>query len=64
MRKLFGIEMKMRQYEMGERFIVGVEERAGLQALDAAWRGPECLPTLPELDDPDQWLTRVGARTG
>ena len=64
MRKLFGIEMKMRQYEVGERFITAVEERQSLAALDVAWRSPDHLPTLPELEDPDSWLDRVGAKTG
>jgi coenzyme F420 biosynthesis associated uncharacterized protein len=64
LRKLFGIEMKMRQYEVGERFITAIEERQSLSALDAAWRSPDHLPTLPELEDPDRWLDRVGARTG
>ncbi len=59
--KLLGIEMKMRQYEVGERFVRGVEREAGIAALDAAWRGPESLPTVPELDDPSAWLTRVSA---
>jgi coenzyme F420 biosynthesis associated uncharacterized protein len=63
-RKLVGIEMKMRQYETGERFITRIEERAGLSALDTAWRGPELLPTLAELEYPERWLERVGARTG
>ncbi len=63
-RKLVGIEMKMRQYETGERFITRIEERVGLSALDAAWRGPELLPTLAELEYPERWLERVGARTG
>jgi putative hydrolase len=64
-RKLVGIEMKMRQYENGERFILGVEEQTGgLSALDAAWRGPESLPTLIELESPERWLDRVGVRTG
>lgn len=64
MRKLFGIEMKMRQYEVGERFITAVEERQSLSALDAAWRSPDHLPTLPELEDPDRWLDRMRARIG
>lgn len=61
MRKLFGLEMKMRQYETGERFILAVEEQAGLTALDAAWQGSEHLPTMAELEDPARWLDRVPA---
>ncbi len=58
--RLTGLEMKMKQYEEGERFILAVERRAGFDALDAVWSGPEALPTLPEIKDPDRWLTRVG----
>jgi coenzyme F420 biosynthesis associated uncharacterized protein len=59
-RKLVGIEMKMRQYEIGEQFITHLEETVGIEALDAAWRGPDSLPTLPELEAPERWLERVG----
>ena len=59
--KLLGIEMKMRQYEVGERFVRGVESAAGIGALDAAWRDASSLPTVPELDDPRAWLARVSA---
>jgi coenzyme F420 biosynthesis associated uncharacterized protein len=60
-RKLVGIEMKMRQYEVGESFVEAVEREAGLQAIDAAWRGPEWLPTMDELTRPIDWLQRVQA---
>lgn len=63
-RKLVGIEMKMRQYEIGEQFITHLEETVGAQALDAAWRGPDCLPTMAELEAPERWLERVGTLTG
>jgi len=59
--KLLGFEMKMRQYEVGERFCDAVVAEAGFHALDAAWQGPEQLPTLDELDQPVEWLRRVGA---
>jgi len=62
-RKLVGIEMKMRQYEIGEQFITHLEETVGIEALDAAWRSPESLPTLAELEAPERWLERVGALT-
>jgi coenzyme F420 biosynthesis associated uncharacterized protein len=62
-RKLAGIEMKMRQYEIGEEFITHLEETVGIHALDAAWRGPDCLPTMAELEAPERWLERVGTLT-
>lgn len=58
--RLTGLEMKMRQYEVGEAFILEVERRAGWEALDAAWSSAEALPTLGEIEDPGRWLSRVG----
>ena len=57
--RLTGLELKLRQYELGEKFIRSVEERAGWQALDAAWEGPEYLPTSTEIEDSERWLARV-----
>jgi uncharacterized protein (DUF2342 family) len=51
--------MKMRQYELGERFVLGIERRAGWGALDHAWESSEHLPTLEEIEHPEQWLARV-----
>ena len=59
--KLVGLDSKMRQYEVGEAFVSAVEREGGPRAIDAAWRGPESLPTVPELHDPAAWLARVGA---
>ena len=60
--KLVGLESKMRQYEVGETFIAEVERVAGPRGIDAAWRGPEFLPTVAELAQPRDWLARVDAR--
>ena len=59
MHKLFGLEQKMRQYEIGEKFVRGVIAVGGPRAIDAAWDAPENLPTFPELDEPAAWLARV-----
>jgi len=58
--RLTGLEMKMRQYEMGEAFILEVERQAGWESLDVVWSAPEALPTLGEIEDPARWLSRVG----
>lgn len=58
--RLVGLEMKMKQYDDGARFIAGVEKQAGWSALDAAWLRPSNLPTLEEIEDPVSWLYRVG----
>jgi len=57
--KLVGLEAKLRQYEVGEAFVAAVEEAAGPRAIDAAWQGPEWLPTADELEAPATWLARV-----
>jgi coenzyme F420 biosynthesis associated uncharacterized protein len=57
--KALGLESKMRQYEVGEAFVEAIEREAGPRALDAAWRAPECLPTLDEISAPSSWLARV-----
>jgi coenzyme F420 biosynthesis associated uncharacterized protein len=59
--KLLGIDSKMRQYEVGEAFVEAVEREAGPRGLDPAWRAPELLPTIDELQSPTRWLERVGA---
>jgi coenzyme F420 biosynthesis associated uncharacterized protein len=61
LQKLVGLESKMRQYEVGEAFVAAVEREAGPGGIDAAWRGPEFLPTVDELTQPHEWLARVDA---
>jgi coenzyme F420 biosynthesis associated uncharacterized protein len=57
--KLLGFESKLRQYELGETFAAEVRRVGGPHAIDAAWRGPESLPTMDELARPTDWLARV-----
>lgn len=57
--KAMGIDAKLKQYAQGESFIAYVERHGGPDALDAAWRGPEWLPTLAEIRAPQEWLDRV-----
>lgn len=58
--RLVGLEMKMRQYDDGAKFIDGVERHAGWSALDQAWQSPDHLPTLDEIKNPVLWLERMG----
>ncbi len=60
--RLLGLEMKMRQYELGRRFCDAVVADGGPQALARVWSGPEQLPTAEELLQPAAWLTRTGVR--
>jgi coenzyme F420 biosynthesis associated uncharacterized protein len=59
--RLLGLNMKMRQYELGKTFCDGVAEAGGIEALNRVWSSPEALPTEAELDRPADWLARVGS---
>ncbi|NNC40149.1 MAG: hypothetical protein HKN95_05620 [Acidimicrobiia bacterium] len=57
--RITGLEMKLRQYELGEKFVLAVEREAGWSAVDLVWHSEETLPTLDEISDPSAWLSRV-----
>jgi coenzyme F420 biosynthesis associated uncharacterized protein len=57
---VIGLEMKLRQYELGQKFCNEVVQRAGLSALSHLWEDPANLPTLDELRAPGSWLARIG----
>lgn len=59
LQRLIGLEAKLAQYEMGERFIAAVEEVGGPELLNRCFERPENLPTIEEIKDPQLWLTRV-----
>lgn len=59
--RAIGFEIKARQYDMGERFVAGVVERAGMEGFNRVWERPASLPTLEEVSSPDEWVARVGA---
>jgi coenzyme F420 biosynthesis associated uncharacterized protein len=61
LRRLFGIEMKMKQYAEGAAFVREVVDAVGMAGLNRVWSGPEMLPTGDEIRDPVRWLTRTAA---
>ncbi len=62
--RLLGLEMKMRQYEVGRRFCDAVVAEGGTAALARVWSGPEQLPSNDELTDPGLWLARTSVPAG
>ncbi|MFN2594993.1 MAG: zinc-dependent metalloprotease [Actinomycetota bacterium] len=56
---VIGLDMKLRQYELGQQFCNQVVAEDGLQALTRLWADPDGLPTLAELKQPRTWLKRV-----
>ncbi len=57
--RVLGLELKMRQYEVGRRFCDAVVQAGGPELLAVAWRSPEELPTSVELTEPERWIERV-----
>jgi coenzyme F420 biosynthesis associated uncharacterized protein len=58
-RRLLGLDAKLRQYRDGAAFVRGVQDLVGMSGFNAVWSGPGQLPTLPEITDPAQWVRRV-----
>ncbi|MEV4411629.1 zinc-dependent metalloprotease [Catellatospora sp. NPDC049609] len=59
LRRLLGIDIKMRQYAEGRRFVQAVLDRVGMDGLNLVWTSKQTLPTLDEIADPDLWVARV-----
>ena len=58
-RRLLGLEMKMKQYAEGSRFVNEVIQRAGMNGFNRVWTSPNTLPTHAEIKDPGLWVGRV-----
>jgi coenzyme F420 biosynthesis associated uncharacterized protein len=58
-RKLLGIDAKMRQYAEGNKFVTALVDRVGMDGFNKVWESAETLPQLAEITDPDAWLRRV-----
>ena len=54
-----GINMKMRQYEVGEKFCEAVAEAGGVTLLNRVWESAEMMPSGAELKAPAAWVARA-----
>ncbi|MDN5797901.1 MAG: zinc-dependent metalloprotease [Intrasporangium sp.] len=59
LRKLLGLEAKMRQYRDGAGFVRAVMDAVGRDGLAQVWAAPQSLPRAPEILDPAAWVRRV-----
>jgi putative hydrolase len=59
MLRLTGMDLKMEQYQKGERFVRAIAEARGPSALTTLWAGPESLPRDGEIEMPARWIERV-----
>ncbi|WP_371517550.1 zinc-dependent metalloprotease [Kitasatospora sp. NBC_01300] len=59
LRRLLGMDAKLRQYQDGAVFVRGVVERVGMEGFNRVWTSPNTLPTKEEIHDPAAWVARV-----
>lgn len=60
-RRLLGVEAKLRQYAEGGRFVREAVTAVGMDGFNRVWTSPDTLPTLAEIQQPAAWVARVGA---
>ncbi len=59
LRRLLGLEAKMRQYRDGAKFVRAAIDAVGMDGFNRVWTSPETLPLPAEIEDPKAWLARV-----
>jgi coenzyme F420 biosynthesis associated uncharacterized protein len=59
--RVTGLDLKMEQYQAGERFVDTVIASRDRAFLNRVWERPEHLPTLDEIRAPARWTARIDA---
>jgi coenzyme F420 biosynthesis associated uncharacterized protein len=59
LRRLLGVEVKLRQYAEGRTFVHTVVDQVGMDGFNKAYESAETLPRLSEITDPGAWIARV-----
>ncbi|EFG64863.1 conserved hypothetical protein [Streptomyces sp. SPB074] len=59
LRRLLGLDAKLRQYRDGERFVRAVVTETGMDGFNRVWTSPNTLPTKREIHHPAEWIARV-----
>jgi coenzyme F420 biosynthesis associated uncharacterized protein len=59
LRRLLGLEAKMRQYRDGAVFVREVTAAVGTDGFNRVWESPETLPKPAEIEKPSAWVARV-----
>jgi coenzyme F420 biosynthesis associated uncharacterized protein len=59
LRRLLGLEAKMRQYRDGAVFVREVTAAVGTDGFNRVWESPETLPKPAEIEKPSTWVNRV-----
>jgi coenzyme F420 biosynthesis associated uncharacterized protein len=59
MLRFTGLDLKMEQYQAGERFVDTVIATRDRAFLNRVWEGPDNLPSLDEIRAPARWIARL-----
>jgi coenzyme F420 biosynthesis associated uncharacterized protein len=59
LRRVLGLEAKMRQYRDGAVFVRAVTDKVGTDGFNAVWTSPQTLPLPAEIENPLAWVQRV-----
>ncbi len=57
--RLLGIEMKRERYREGRRFCDAVAAATDEVTIARVWDSPESLPSMPEIEEPLLWTSRI-----
>jgi coenzyme F420 biosynthesis associated uncharacterized protein len=60
-RRVLGLDVKLRQYSDGRRFVSQVVEAVGRDGFNRVWSNSASLPTRAEILNPTAWTRRVAA---
>ncbi len=58
-RKIIGIELKLKQYEMGQKFANYIHKKMNMIGLNLLYENEKNIPTIDEIKNPDKWINRV-----
>jgi putative hydrolase len=62
--RVTGLDLKMEQYQAGERFVDAVLAGHERAFLNRVWERVEHLPTLDEIREPARWVARMEQKSG
>lgn len=57
--RLLGLEVTLEQYRLGEEFCLTAAEATDEATLARMWGSADSLPSMPELEEPTLWLSRI-----
>jgi len=62
--RLIGIDLKMQQYKLGEKFVNAVVDAEGLEFMNRVWEKSDRMPTMEEINNPTAWVARIKSGRG